>query len=69
MTARLLNRGKSSGRVDDNEETIKHRLNTFHTVTQPVVDHYAKQGKLAHIKAESTPDEIFVEVQKHLDQL
>merc|ERR1711997_607732 len=30
MTERLLNRGKSSGRVDDNEETIKKRLNTFH---------------------------------------
>ena len=46
MTNRLLERGKSSGRVDDNEETIKNRLNTFHQVTQPVMDYYDKQGKL-----------------------
>ena len=46
MTQRLLERGKSSGRVDDNEETIRNRLNTFHQVTQPVMDHYEKQGKL-----------------------
>ncbi len=46
MTSRLLERGKSSGRVDDNEETIKNRLNTFHQVTQPVMDYYEKEGKL-----------------------
>jgi adenylate kinase family enzyme len=37
MTARLLERGKTSGRSDDNEETIKKRLVTFNTETQPVV--------------------------------
>lgn len=45
MTARLLKRAETSGRVDDNEETIKKRLKTFHNLTQPVVDHYDKQGK------------------------
>ena len=40
MTARLINRGKSSGRVDDNEETIKKRLNTFHQHSKPVIDAY-----------------------------
>ena len=50
MTKRLLERGKNSGRVDDNEETIKNRLNTFHQVTQPVMDYYEKQGKLRTVK-------------------
>ena len=40
MTERLLNRGKSSGRVDDNEETIKKRLATFHQHSKPVVEAY-----------------------------
>jgi len=40
MTQRLLNRGKTSGRVDDNEETIKKRLNTFHQHSKPVVEAY-----------------------------
>lgn len=29
LVARLLNRGKTSGRIDDNEETIKKRIKTF----------------------------------------
>ena len=33
MTQRLLYRGKTSGRVDDNEETVKKRLATFHKVS------------------------------------
>ena len=37
MTERLLKRGQSSGRVDDNVETIKKRLNTFHQHSEPVV--------------------------------
>ena len=41
MTARLLNRGKTSGRADDNEETIKKRLDTFHKHSKPVVDAYS----------------------------
>lgn len=49
MTARLLDRGKTSGRVDDNEETIKKRLQTFHNQTQPVIDHYAEKSKVIKV--------------------
>jgi len=45
LTDRLLKRGQSSGRVDDNEETIKKRLNTFHQHSQPVVQNYASKCK------------------------
>lgn len=41
MTERLLKRGQSSGRVDDNVETIKKRLDTFHKHSEPVMDAYA----------------------------
>ncbi|CAH1785749.1 unnamed protein product, partial [Owenia fusiformis] len=54
MTARLLDRAKTSGRADDNEETIKKRLKTFHDITEPVCSYYDKQGKLRTIKAEGT---------------
>jgi len=49
MTKRLLHRGQTSGRVDDNEETIKNRLKTFHNQTLPVLDLYEKQGKVAEV--------------------
>lgn len=50
MTARLLKRAETSGRVDDNEETIKKRLKTFHDLTQPVIDYYGKQSKVCKVK-------------------
>lgn len=65
MTARLLNRGKSSGRVDDNEETIKKRLATFHQHSKPVIEAY--KGKCAIIPAERDPNDIFADVCKALD--
>ena len=49
MTKRLLGRAETSGRVDDNEETIKKRLKTFHDITSPVVDYYEGQGKLKKV--------------------
>merc|ERR1712044_94869 len=64
MTERLLKRGQSSGRVDDNVETIKKRLDTFHQHSEPVMDHYA--AKCAKIPAERSVDEIFADVQKAL---
>lgn len=49
MTDRLLGRAKTSGRVDDNIDTIKKRLDTFYKQTEPVVDHYKKKGKLVQV--------------------
>ena len=50
MVSRLLERGKTSGRIDDNEETIKKRLQTFHNITQPVIDYYDGQKKLVTVR-------------------
>ena len=43
MTERLMKRGETSGRVDDNAETIKKRLQTFHEHSRPVVCHYEQR--------------------------
>merc|ERR1740137_420607 len=67
MTKRLLNRALTSGRVDDNAETIKKRLVTFHNSTQPVVDHYKKLGKLIEVAAEGNVDDIFATTTKRVD--
>merc|ERR1712042_116482 len=69
MTRRLLIRGQTSGRVDDNEETIKSRLVTFHEATSPVTTHYDKQRKLHKINAEREPEAIFGDVEKSLDSI
>lgn len=44
MVKRLLKRGETSGRVDDNEETIKKRLETYYKATEPVIAFYKGRG-------------------------
>ena len=41
LVSRLLARAQHSRRTDDNEETIKKRLELFHSKTQPVIENYA----------------------------
>lgn len=67
LVERLLGRAKTSGRVDDNEETIKLRLHTFNQNNDQVVQQYT--DKLKRINALAGVDEIFGEVQKYLDAL
>ncbi|XP_050730228.1 adenylate kinase isoenzyme 1-like [Eriocheir sinensis] len=67
MVERLLNRAKTSGRVDDNEETIKKRLATFHKHSEPVIDYY--KDKCSTIVALASPDDVFTEVKKALSGL
>ena len=60
MTKRLL--GRNEGRADDNEETIKKRLNTFEKDTKPIVKFFEKKGNLIKIDGMKTVDEISKEI-------
>lgn len=66
---RLIKRGQISGRADDNEETIKKRLNVYHTQTAPLIDWYEKEGIHHHIEGLGTVDEIFARVCNVIDNL
>ena len=69
MTERLIKRGETSGRIDDNEATISNRLVIFHEQTTPILGYYGKQGKLVTIDANRTSDEIFLDVSNTLNDL
>lgn len=58
MEARLLKRGQTSGRSDDNEESIRKRFRTFVETSMPVVDYYEKQGRVVKIDATPSPEEV-----------
>jgi len=62
MEERLLNRGKTSGRADDNLEAIKKRFKTFEDTTMPVVEYFEAQGRVIKISAVPGPDEVNKEV-------
>jgi len=68
MTERLLQRALTSGRADDNYETIKLRLKTFHAQTRPVVNYYQLRNKLIHVNAEKHPQVVFEEIAERLTQ-
>jgi UMP-CMP kinase len=52
MLKRLIERGKSSGRSDDNPESIKKRFKTAQEETQPVLDIFRARGKLVEVESE-----------------
>ncbi|MDY5452105.1 MAG: adenylate kinase [Alloprevotella sp.] len=58
LTERLLNRGKTSGRADDNAETIRKRLEVYHSQTAPLAAWYVAEGKLHAIKGYGALEEI-----------
>lgn len=66
LQERLINRGKTSGRSDDNAESIKKRFRTFIETSMPVVDYFEKEGKVVKIKATKGPEEIYEEVKKRM---
>uniref|UniRef100_A0A1I8FZD3 adenylate kinase n=2 Tax=Macrostomum lignano TaxID=282301 RepID=A0A1I8FZD3_9PLAT len=67
MQQRLLKRGETSGRVDDNEATIKKRFHTFQELTKPVIEHYRQQSKVVQIDASGSVDAVFSQVKSALE--
>lgn len=66
---RLLKRGQTSGRSDDNLETITKRLETYHSQTTPLKEFYINEGKYADINGMGTVEEIFARIETAIDSL
>ncbi len=69
LIKRILLRGQMSGRSDDNEETARKRLDTYHNQTSPLKAFYEKQGKYIAINGLGTIDGIFGLIKESLDNL
>eukprot|EP01099_Mayorella_cantabrigiensis_P008947 TRINITY_DN922_c0_g1_i1.p1 TRINITY_DN922_c0_g1~~TRINITY_DN922_c0_g1_i1.p1 ORF type:complete len:215 (-),score=83.62 TRINITY_DN922_c0_g1_i1:61-705(-) len=59
LLERLKGRGVASGRLDDNEETVRKRFGVFKQQTLPILEHYTKQDLVTTIVANKTIDEVF----------
>ncbi|PPQ90138.1 hypothetical protein CVT25_012307 [Psilocybe cyanescens] len=59
LLGRLTERGKTSGREDDNAESIKKRFRTYQNDTMPVINYYSAQGKVAEIDSSPSIDEVY----------
>lgn len=68
LTNRLLNRGLTSGRTDDvNESVIGSRIEEYERKTAAVADYYKKFGKVVYIPGEGTVDNIFGKLTQEID--
>lgn len=56
---RIEERGKTSGREDDNKETAVIRLKEYTEKTYPIKQLYGMEGRLSVVKGEGSPEEIF----------
>lgn len=64
LIQRIIARGKTSGRADDNEDTAKKRLDTYYSQTLPLKDFYVAQGKYAKICGMGDIDAIYADISK-----
>lgn len=59
--------GELIQREDDNEETIRNRLDVYRQQTEPLIDFYEQRGKLKQVDADGTIDEVYARFKKALD--
>jgi adenylate kinase len=68
LTRRMIGRGATSGRSDDNPETITRRIEEYLSKTAPVAEYYDGQGKLEVIRGDYSIDETFLALMKQIDK-
>lgn len=67
MEKRLLERGKTSGRADDNLESIRKRFKTFVETSMPVVDYFEEQGRVVKVGATKNKDAVYNETKEKVE--
>ena len=66
---RMIERGKTSGRADDNIDSIKHRFVEYNEKTKPVLAYYEKQGNLKGIDGVGKVEDIFATLCNEIDKI
>jgi UMP-CMP kinase len=66
LEKRLLDRGKTSGRSDDNAATARKRFATYKESTMPIVDYYKEQGMLLEVSGDQSVEEVYADLDKLL---
>ena len=66
LTKRIMERSASSGRTDDNPETLLKRFKQFDEEGKPIIDIFAKEGKVRQINGFQETEQVFEEVKTAL---
>ncbi len=68
LVKRILKRDQETGRADDNLDTVKKRLDVYHSQTSPLRDLYIAEGKYHGIDGTGSVESIFKEIKTRLDK-
>ena len=60
--------GELIQRDDDNEESVKNRLDVFDENTAPVIDHYRDHAGFVEIDGEQSPDGVWADIEAAIDE-
>jgi len=63
-TDRIMKRSETSGRSDDNLESLKKRFQTYVNETMPIIEYYQKENKVKRVKADQDPQQVFEAIKK-----
>ena len=70
LVQRLLERGKTSGRIDDqDEEKIRNRYQEYNEKTAPLMDYYNRQNKFYAVNGIGSIEEITIRLSEVIDGL
>jgi adenylate kinase len=63
----LVERLLARGRADDNEETIRHRLQVHHQETEPLIEFYQKRAQLVSVEGDRLVDDVTKALKEAID--
>ena len=67
LIQRLIERGKVSGRADDNLNTIRHRIAIYHQQTEPIAHYYLHHGNYFAVNGNHTMADVFLQIMRIID--
>ena len=68
LIQRLIERGKVSGRADDNLNTIRHRIAVYHDQTEPIAHYYLKHGNYYAVNGNHNVEDVFLQIERIIDR-
>jgi Adenylate kinase and related kinases len=68
LIQRLIDRGKISGRADDNLNTIRHRIAVYHNQTEPITEYYLHEGTYFAVNGNHSMEDVFKQVKRIIDR-
>ena len=67
LIQRLIERGKVSGRADDNLNTIRHRIAVYHQQTEPIAHYYLHNGNYFTVNGNHSMADVFLQIMRIID--